>query len=386
MKTYNRTEAIARMNALAGDNVPFLFIVDYAQEQSHVEPLDQINPATCLFQFPKAGNVGVAATAARYAGLIQWDITPPSPAAYKHSFDLVKQNLLAGNSYLTNLTCRVPVSTNLTMDEIFLHSEALYKLWLKDRFVCFSPEIFVRIEKGKIKSFPMKGTIDATLPDAEQLLMQDAKEAIAVETRSTILNPTFIQERMKGGEGSAQMFGEIFRNIFGWHVMRPSAMDKELFNDLYRMYIKDENKLGIHEYFLRVNPAAFQAMTAVMLESARKGYWKASDEQLKTTASLHAQITREKGAACTEFVCDNDKLQSFVADQLDNSEKQTYTQNMKEVHEASATDGKDVVLKEHKLTSEQTVRKNRVNGVIAGSLVVITFIGLVVLLKKRKKE
>ena len=38
-------------------------------------------------------------------------------------------------------------------------------------------------------------------------------------------------------------------------------------------------------------------------------------------------------------------------------------QNMKEVHEASATDGKDVVLKEHKLTSEQTVRKNRVNGV-----------------------
>ena len=123
-----------------------------------------------------------------------------------------------------------------------------------------------------------------------------------------------------------------------------------------------------------------------MLESARKGYWKASDEQLKTTASLHAQITREKGAACTEFVCDNDKLQSFVADQLDNSEKQTYTQNMKEVHEASATDGKDVVLKEHKLTSEQTVRKNRVNGVVAGSLVVITFIGLVVLLKKRKKE
>ena len=74
--------------------------------------------------------------------------------------------------------------------------------------------------------------------------MQDAKEAIAVETRSTILNPTFIQERMKGGEGSAQMFGEIFRNIFGWHVMRPSAMDKELFNDLYRMYIKDENKLA----------------------------------------------------------------------------------------------------------------------------------------------
>jgi len=54
MKTYSRTETIARMNALAGANVPFLFIVDYAQEQSHIEPLDRIDPATCLFQFPKA--------------------------------------------------------------------------------------------------------------------------------------------------------------------------------------------------------------------------------------------------------------------------------------------------------------------------------------------
>lgn len=85
MKTYSRTETIARMNALAGANVPFLFIVDYAQEQSHIEPLDRIDPATCLFQFPKAGNTETAATAlarstaARCAGPIQWDITPLPP-------------------------------------------------------------------------------------------------------------------------------------------------------------------------------------------------------------------------------------------------------------------------------------------------------------------
>ena len=59
---------------------------------------------------------------------------------------------------------------------------------------------------------------------------------------------------------------------------------------------------------------------------------------------------------------------------------------MKAVHEASATDGKDVVLKEHKLTPEQVVRKNTVNGLIAGVLVIIAFIGLVALLKRKKKE
>lgn len=183
MKTYSRTETIARMNALAGANVPFLFIVDYAQEHCYVEALHEVDAASCLYQFPAKGNAAASATpgsgngTSRCAGPAEWQVTPPAPAAYKHSFDLVRQNLLAGNSYLTNLTCKVPVSTNLTLEEIFLHSKALYKLWLKDRFVCFSPEIFVRIEEGRIKSFPMKGTIDATLPDAEQLLMRDAKEA-----------------------------------------------------------------------------------------------------------------------------------------------------------------------------------------------------------------
>lgn len=145
MKTYSRTETIARMNALAGANVPFLFIVDYAQEQSHIEPLDRIDPATCLFQFPKAGNTETAATAlarstaARCAGPIQWDITPPSPAAYRHSFDLVKQNLLAGNSYDEP---HLPGTRHHQSDtgRNIPPPEALYKLWLKDRFVCFSPK------------------------------------------------------------------------------------------------------------------------------------------------------------------------------------------------------------------------------------------------------
>ncbi len=90
MKTYSRTETIARMNALAGANVPFLFIVDYAQEQSHIEPLDRIDPATCLFQFPKAGNTETAATALARAqppdapALSSGTSPPPSPAAYRH--------------------------------------------------------------------------------------------------------------------------------------------------------------------------------------------------------------------------------------------------------------------------------------------------------------
>ena len=69
------------------------------------------------------------------------------------------------------------VNTNLGLKDIFYRSRALYKLWLKETFVVFSPEIFIRIENGRISSYPMKGTIDATLPSATRLLMEDEKEA-----------------------------------------------------------------------------------------------------------------------------------------------------------------------------------------------------------------
>lgn len=107
----------------------------------------------------------------------------PKYDEYERSFNIVKNNMLAGNSYLANLTCQVAVHCNLSLEDIFRHSKGKYKLLLNSpsddigRFVCFSPETFVKIRGGRIYSFPMKGTIDATLPDAKQVLMDDKKEA-----------------------------------------------------------------------------------------------------------------------------------------------------------------------------------------------------------------
>lgn len=215
--------------------------------------------------------------------------------------------------------------------------------------------------------------------------MQEAREAIAVETRTTILNPVYVQERMKGDTGTAQMFGKIFRNIFGWHVMRPSAMDKELFNDLYKMYIQDENKLGIYDYFKRTNPAAFQTMTSVMLESARKGYWKASDEQLKHTAAIHAQMIREKEAACTEFVCNNEPLQAFITRQLGDAERKTYTQKMEQMRQVTSDTGKEIVLKGESYTDIPRTHKQTINGMAVGGIILLLLVGLIIWLKRRKR-
>ncbi len=158
--------------------------------------------------------------------------------------------------------------------------------------------------------------------------LQDTKEAVAIETRATILNPEFIRQRMKGDATTAQMFGEIFRNIFGWSATRPSALNEGIYDDLYEMYVADVNDLGVKGYFERVNPAALQEMTATMLESARKGFWTPTEEQLKKTGQLHADVTTAHGAPCTEFVCGNRKLQDFIAGCLEEKSAERYRRDI----------------------------------------------------------
>ncbi len=173
--------------------------------------------------------------------------------------------------------------------------------------------------------------------------VQGLKEAIDIEVRTTLLNPNFVRERMKGDEGTAQMFGETFRNIFGWSVTRETALDKNLYDELYRMYVKDDQQLGIRAYFEQKNPAAYQAMTATMLESARKGYWKPTEAQLRQTAELHAEVTKESGAACTDFVCNNTQLQAFIEGKLPADARQGYSRQMALVKNGQAG-GKATVL------------------------------------------
>ena len=122
---------------------------------------------------------------------------------------------------------------------------------------------------------------DAYLADYRShsnMRMQEVKEAIGIEGRTTIFNPAYIKEKMKGGASSASTFAEIVTNTYGWNVMKPKAIDKEMWDEIYNVYVKDKYHLGTKEFFDKQNPAALMEMTAVMMESARKGMWKAAEE------------------------------------------------------------------------------------------------------------
>lgn len=180
MRFYNRMEAVCRMNRLGAERRPFLFVIDYKQDQVVVEELDQVNPEELLYDLDGVTNV-VAANRMNQqenqTSVMRWETFPITQEAYADSFHKVIGHIRAGNSYLVNLTCATPVRTNLGLKEVFFRSQARYKLWMKDRFVVFSPEIFVKVRDEHIYSYPMKGTIDAMLPDARRQILDDPKEA-----------------------------------------------------------------------------------------------------------------------------------------------------------------------------------------------------------------
>ena len=101
---------------------------------------------------------------------------PIAREAYFDAFSEVLVNIKKGNSFLLNLTFPSEIKMNTSLETIFHSSKASYKLLRKNEFVVFSPECFIKIEDGHIYSYPMKGTIDANLPNAEHRLLSDEKE------------------------------------------------------------------------------------------------------------------------------------------------------------------------------------------------------------------
>ena len=231
---------------------------------------------------------------------------------------------------------------------------------------------------------------DAYLSDyrnRNKVRMQELKEAIGVESRSTIFNPSYISEKMKGGAGDASAIAETVTNTFGWNVMKPEAIDDRVWNEIYEVYVKDKFGLGVQEHFREVNPAALEEVTAVMLESVRKGLWEASPEQVADIAELHTGLIEEFAPSCSGFVCDNPALQDYIASALPEASASEYRGAIRQIREASVSDASDgMVLKKDRLQSETEKETTLVSNIAVAVLIVALFIGGGLLIRRRRKS
>lgn len=167
-------KAKEKINSYAKDKHNFFFMTDFEAQNTLVAKPEDLQTDEIQFVFPSVSHCKKTQTAK--PDHIMWNVLPQPFESYLKSFDMVRRNIMAGNSFLTNLTCSSIVKTNISLLQIFEHAHAPYKLWIKDRFTVFSPETFVRIHDGQIYSYPMKGTISLTVPDAAETLLSDRKE------------------------------------------------------------------------------------------------------------------------------------------------------------------------------------------------------------------
>ena len=166
----NKSQLVEQLNCLGAFAKPFLFIIDYMAENGYVIEKEKLDERFIKFQFQQEKVTPQLATH------IEWDVFPVSFEDYQHKFNYVVEQIHKGNSFLTNLTQPTEVHTNFTLHNLFELGTAKYKLWLNSLFTVLSPETFIRINNGIISSFPMKGTIDAAIPNAEEMILNDPKE------------------------------------------------------------------------------------------------------------------------------------------------------------------------------------------------------------------
>jgi para-aminobenzoate synthetase component I len=167
-------DAIVRINTWSIQKRAFFFAFDYNLHHAIALLVDEIQPENILYKIGKYTN-DTTQKIALPANLL-WQPQPLSFADYSKKCTYVKEQIQVGNSFLVNLTQPTPIDTNLSLKDLYQVTDAKYKLWIRNQFVVLSPEPFIRIQGTQISSFPMKGTIDASIPDAEKIILSNPKE------------------------------------------------------------------------------------------------------------------------------------------------------------------------------------------------------------------
>lgn len=156
-----------QLNYYGKKEEPFFFIINYDKTQFEVIPLKDL-PKDIVYKMDAQKEFQ------QHTHILEKEHI--SFEVYKQKFLQLAKEIQEGNTYLANLTTPTKIDSKLSLEEIYTIANAKFKLKYKDKFVCFSPERFCSIENNIISTYPMKGTIDASIPNAQEIVLNDPKE------------------------------------------------------------------------------------------------------------------------------------------------------------------------------------------------------------------
>ncbi len=234
-------EWILKMNELTKKKKPFLFILDFDLKTPIIEVLDNIPSNRILYDLN-----GISNQDQNFDSKVGESADIQSQTIDYHSFQnifaKVQAEIRAGNTYLLNLTFQHPVRINKSLKDIFYLSRAKYKLWIKDKFILFSPESFVKIKDGEIFTYPMKGTSERKDESSASQLLEDEKEAAEHATITDLLRNDlgrvadnirvkryrYVDEIITGKKTILQVSSEISGKLSSYYLERPGDLFHEI--------------------------------------------------------------------------------------------------------------------------------------------------------------
>jgi cobaltochelatase CobN len=142
--------------------------------------------------------------------------------------------------------------------------------------------------------------------------MTSIDKFIGSEFRSRYVNPTWIEGMKKEGYAGAGEMRSFVEYLWGWDATASETVTDGMWKEAFDVYVGDKHKMGMAEFFDGNSPFAYQDMTARMLETVRKGYWKADAATEKRLLEEYVQSVNRHGVGCAEHTCGNPRLQQYV--------------------------------------------------------------------------
>lgn len=167
MKNRSQEKLKKKLNSFGKEKEPFLFVIDFNLQNYDIIKLKDLQQNNIKYTIDQN---------CHYDHNLKLNPTFIDFNTYKKRFNTVQKNILNGNSYLLNLTSCTTINNSIDLDEIYKKANGKFKLFYKNQFVSFSPERFCEIKNNKIYTYPMKGTIDANIKNAKEIILNNQKE------------------------------------------------------------------------------------------------------------------------------------------------------------------------------------------------------------------
>ena len=168
----------------------------------------------------------------------------------------------------------------------------------------------IRNLDGKSPEMVVTNTRDPGRPE-----MTTIDKFIGTEFRSRYVNPTWIEGMKKEGYAGAGEMRQFVEYLWGWDATAPDVIDDGKWKETFDVYVQDKHDLGMQQFFEKNSPFAYQDVTARMVETVRKGYWKADAATQKKLLEEYVNSVARHGASGSELTTGNPRLQKYVLDE-----------------------------------------------------------------------